>query len=217
MKLFIDAYEYILKNTDAFWHSVQTHLILSFTAVALGIIICVPLGIYLAKKTKGSMAIMNTINIGRIIPSLAVLALAMPYVGIGFTPSLLALTLLVCPPILINTMTAFREVDKSIIEAAYGMGMDKARVIRKVEFPLALPVIITGIRTASVEVISSATLAAFIGAGGLGVFIINGIALAQPSMLLVGAIPVAILALMAEVIFGGIEKLIVHRHYKFKI
>jgi osmoprotectant transport system permease protein len=207
MKLFIDAYEYILKNTDAFWHSVQTHLILSFTAVALGIIICVPLGIYLAKKTKGSMAIMNTINIGRIIPSLAVLALAMPYVGIGFTPSLLALTLLVCPPILINTMTAFREVDKSIIEAAYGMGMDKARVIRKVEFPLALPVIITGIRTASVEVISSATLAAFIGAGGLGVFIINGIALAQPSMLLVGAIPVAILALMAEVIFGGIEKL----------
>ncbi|MCK9912109.1 ABC transporter permease, partial [Microbacteriaceae bacterium K1510] len=132
-------------------------------------------------------------NIGRIIPSLAVLALAMPYVGIGFTPSLIALTLLVCPPILINTVTAFKELDKSVIEAAYGMGMDKARVMRKIEFPLALPVVITGIKTASVEVIASAALAAFIGGGGLGEFILNGIALAQSSLLLVGAIPIALL------------------------
>ncbi|MFC4766262.1 ABC transporter permease [Effusibacillus consociatus] len=207
MEIFIDAYQYVIQNTGDFWHAIYVHLSLSFIAVVIGILICVPLGIYLVKKKRGSMVILNAINIGRIIPSLAVLALAMPYVGIGFTPSLIALALLVCPPILINTITAFNEVDKSIIEAAYGMGMDKARVIRTVEIPLALPVIITGIRTASVEVIASATLAAFIGGGGLGEFIINGIALAQPSMLLVGAIPVAILALMAEVIFGGIEKL----------
>lgn len=207
MEVLIEAYSYILRNSDTFLSSVKTHLQLSFIAVGIGILICVPLGIYIAKKTKASMIIMNAINIGRIIPSLAVLALIMPFVGIGFMPALIALTLLVCPPILINTVTAFKEVDKSVVEAAYGMGMDKARVTRKIEFPLALPVIITGIRTASVEVIASTTLAAFIGAGGLGVFIINGIAGANTALLLVGAIPVAMLALIAELVFGGVEKL----------
>nr|WP_254119549.1 ABC transporter permease [Bacillus sp. FJAT-29790] len=202
-----EAYKYILNNSEVFFEAVKIHLVLSFVAVGLGIIICVPLGIYLAKTEKASLIIMNIVNVGRIIPSLAVLALVMPFVGIGFVPSLIALTLLVCPPILINTVIAVKEVDKSIVEAAYGMGMNKARVIRKVEFPLALPVIITGVRTASVEVIASATLAAFIGGGGLGVFIINGIAGANASMLLVGAIPVALLAFLAEFTIGGIEKL----------
>lgn len=206
MELFIDAFTYIRENSSDFWQAVNIHLLLSFLALAIGVSACVPLGIYLAKKNKGSMIILNAINIGRIIPSLAVLALAMPYVGIGFTPSLIALTLLVCPPILINTVTAFKELDKSVIEAAYGMGMDKGRVLRKVEIPLALPVIITGIKTASVEVIASTALASFIGGGGLGEFILNGIALAQSSLLLVGAIPIAILALLAEIIFDRIEK-----------
>ncbi|WP_126425526.1 ABC transporter permease [Brevibacillus marinus] len=206
MALLLEAYQYLLQNQSDFWHAVYTHLLLSFLALGIGVAICVPLGIYLAKTNRGSMVILNAVNIGRIIPSLAVLALAMPYIGVGFGPSLLALSLLVCPPILINTVTAFRELDKSVIEAAYGMGMDHRRVLRTVEIPLALPVIITGIRTAAVEVIASAALAAFIGGGGLGEYILNGIALAQTSLLLVGAIPIAILALLAEVIFGGIEK-----------
>ncbi|NGQ94856.1 ABC transporter permease [Brevibacillus sp. SYP-B805] len=206
MALLLEAYQYLLENQSDFWHAVNTHLLLSFLALGIGVVICVPLGIYLAKTNRGSMVILNAVNIGRIIPSLAVLALAMPYIGVGFGPSLLALSLLVCPPILINTVTAFRELDKSVIEAAYGMGMDHRRVLRTVEIPLALPVIITGIKTAAVEVIASAALAAFIGGGGLGEYILNGIALAQTSLLLVGAIPIAILALLAEVIFGGIEK-----------
>lgn len=202
-----EAFNYIFTNMEVFIEAVKIHLLLSFVAVGIGILVCVSLGIFLAKTEKASLIIMNIVNVGRIIPSLAVLALVMPFVGIGFVPSLIALTLLVCPPILINTVIAVKEVDKSIVEAAYGMGMNKARVIRKVELPLALPVIITGVRTASVEVIASATLAAFIGGGGLGVFIINGIAGANASMLLVGAIPVALLALIAEFTFGGIEKL----------
>ena len=204
------AYNYILNNPEMFIEAVKVHLLLSIAAVSIGITICVPLGIFLAKVEKASLIIMNLVNIGRIIPSLAVLALVMPFVGIGFVPSLIALTLLVCPPILINTVIAVKEVDKNIVEAAFGMGMGKARVIRKIELPLALPVIITGIRTSSVEVIASATLAAFIGGGGLGVFIINGIAGANASMLLVGAIPVAILALLTEFIFGRIEKFTTH-------
>ncbi|MFC3885636.1 ABC transporter permease [Bacillus songklensis] len=208
MSLFAEAFQYMMEHLSELFHAVKIHLLLSFIALLIGVLICIPLGVYLGKSKQGkrTMLILNIVYMGRIIPSLAILALAMPYIGIGFTPSLVALTLLVCPPILINTVTAFRELDKSIIEAAYGMGMGKARVLHKVELPLALPVIITGIRTSSVEVIASATLAAFIGAGGLGEFIINGIAMAQPSMLLVGAIPVAILAILAEVAFGRIEK-----------
>ncbi|PLS14789.1 glycine/betaine ABC transporter [Bacillus sp. M6-12] len=202
-----EAYNYILNNSEHFFEAVKIHLFLSFAAVGIGILLCVPLGIYLAKTEKASLIIMNIVNVGRIIPSLAILALVMPFVGIGFFPSLIALTLLVCPPILINTVIAVKEVDSSIVEAAFGMGMSNARVIRKIEIPLALPVIITGVRTASVEVIASATLAAFIGGGGLGVFIINGIAGANAYLLLVGAIPVAILALLAEFTFSGIEKL----------
>lgn len=195
-----------MQNSSQFMEAVKVHLMLSFSALAIGIVICVPLGIFLAKSNRVSMVVLNVVNIGRIIPSLAVLALAMPYVGVGFKPSLIALTLLVCPPILINTVAAFKEVDPNIIEAAYGMGMEKSRVLRKVEFPLALPVIITGIRTASVEVIAGASLAAFIGGGGLGVFVLNGVALIKPSLLLVGAVPIALLAFAVELVASRIER-----------
>jgi osmoprotectant transport system permease protein len=206
LEILSKAFYYVSDHSDLLWDAIQVHLLLSATAIGIGILICVPLGIFISRLHKGSTIVLNTIYMGRIVPSLAALAIMMPYVGIGFKPSLIVLTLLVCPPILINTYTAFKEVDKSIIEAAYGMGMNKTRVIRRVEFPLALPVIITGIRTASVECISTATLAAFIGAGGLGEFILNGIGLADSSLLLVGAVPVAVLALLAEIVLGRVEK-----------
>jgi osmoprotectant transport system permease protein len=206
MDIFSSAFKYVLDKPDVFWDAVRVHLILSFTAIGLGILVCVPLGILISRLHKGAAIVLNVMYIGRIVPSLAALAIMMPYFGIGFKPSLIALFLLVCPPILINTYTAFKEVDKNIIEAAYGMGMSKMRVIRRVEFPLALPVVITGIRTASVECIATATLTAFIGAGGLGEFIINGIGMADSSLILVGAIPVALLAFLAEIILSRIEK-----------
>ncbi|MBP1995182.1 ABC transporter permease [Paenibacillus eucommiae] len=206
MGTFREAWQYIMNNQATFAEAVKVHLLLSISALAIGLVICIPLGIFLAKSNRISMVVLNAVNIGRIIPSLAVLALAMPYVGIGFKPALIALTLLVCPPILINTVTAFKEVDPNVIEAAYGMGMEKSRVLRIIEFPLALPVIITGIRTASVEVIAGASLAAFIGGGGLGVFVLNGVALIKPSLLLVGAIPIALLAFSVELIAARIEK-----------
>lgn len=206
MDILSSAFNYVKDKPDLLWEAVRIHLILSFSAIGLGILVCVPLGILISRLHKGAAIVLNAIYIGRIIPSLAALAIMMPYFGIGFKPSLIALFLLVCPPILINTYTAFNGVDKSIIEAAYGMGMSKIRVIRRVEIPLALPVIITGIRTASVESIATATLTAFIGAGGLGEFIINGIGMADSSQILVGAIPVAVLAVLAEIILNRIEK-----------
>jgi osmoprotectant transport system permease protein len=126
--------------------------------------------------------------------------------GTGFRPSLLALAVLAFPPVIINTYAGMRDVSRPIVEAAYGMGMESAQVLRQVELPLALPAIIAGIRTAAVEVISSATLAAFIGGGGLGDFITRGFALYDPKIMLVGAVPVALLALASEAILGGLQR-----------
>jgi osmoprotectant transport system permease protein len=141
-------------------------------------------------------------NALRVIPSLAVLFLMLPYLGLGFPPSLVALTFLAIPPVLINTFAGLHGVDQAVIESAFGMGMSSSQVLFQIELPLAVPAIVTGIRIAAVEVISSATLASFIGGGGLGDFITRGFALYDVPIMLVGAIPVALLALMSETVWS---------------
>ena len=123
---------------------------------------------------RAAFAAINVANVGRTLPSLAVLALVMPLLGTGFAPSLFALTLLALPPILINTLAGMRGIDPEIVDAARGMGMTRAEILAKIEWPLALPVIFAGLRTAAIQVISGAVLAAFIGGGGLGDFITAG-------------------------------------------
>ena len=130
----------------------------------------------------------------------------MPMMGTGFVPSLFALTLLALPPILINTYTAVRQVEPDVVDAARGMGMTRNEIRRKVELPLALPVIFAGIRTAAVQVISGAVLAAYIGGGGLGDFITAGIAMMALPQLLVGAIPATLLALGTDRLFGALQR-----------
>jgi osmoprotectant transport system permease protein len=150
---------------------------------------------------------MNVFNAFRVIPSLAILFLALPYLGLGFLPSLVALTVLAFPPVLINTYAGLRGVDPAVVEAAFGMGMAPSQVLRQVEIPLAVPTILAGVRTAAVEVISSATLASFIGGGGLGDFITRGFALYDVRIMLVGAIPVAFLALTSEALLSSFQRL----------
>lgn len=200
------AYAYLLENQGEFRDNLITHLRLSFTALALALVICVPLGIWAAKQRWVAGPIINLSNALRVVPSLAILFLALPYLGLGFTPSLVALTILACPPILINTYAGFRSVDRAIVEAARGMGMAPAQVLRSIEFPLALPVLIAGIRIAAVEVIASATLAAFIAGDGLGNFIQIGFAVNRPEIMLVGTIPVALLALLADALLAGVQR-----------
>ncbi len=201
------ALEFVRHNPNLFWMAVRVHLSLSLLSLTVAVLLCVPLGIAAARYTGVSIVAVNLFGLGRIIPSLAVLALALPYLGLGFKPSLIALTLLACPPVLLNTHAGFKKVDPVVIEAAYGMGMDARMVALKVEFPLALPVIMAGIRIAAVEVVASAALASIIGGGGLGDFIIAGINLANNSIVMVGAIPVAIMALAFDFFFSGIERL----------
>jgi osmoprotectant transport system permease protein len=193
------AYTYAVEHSDEFLEALQQHLLYVVIALGIGILLCVPLGILTARSRLVALVALNSANILRVIPSLAILFLAIPYFGLSFQAAAIALTILALPPILINTNVAFRTIDPAVLEAARGMGMTWWEMLRTVELPLALPVMLAGIKTAMVEVIASATLAAFIGGGGLGTFITQGFALYDISILLVGAIPVALLAVLAEI------------------
>ena len=182
------------------------HLWLVAVALGIGLVVCVPLGILTSRSRLAALTFINGFNALRVIPSLAILFLAIPYFGASRTSALIALTVLALPPILINTDTAFRRINPAVREAALGMGMSRGQLLRRIEIPLALPVVLAGVRTATVEVIASATLAAFIGAGGLGIYITRGFALFDNRILLVGAVPVALLALVAEVGLGALQR-----------
>ena len=199
MDLLGQAYTYAVEHSDEFLEALQQHLLYVGIALGIGILLCVPLGILTARSRLVALVALNSANILRVIPSLAILFLAIPYFGLSFQAAAIALTILALPPILINTNVAFRTIDPAVLEAARGMGMTGWEMLRAVELPLALPVMLAGIKTAMVEVIASATLAAFIGGGGLGTFITQGFALYDISILLVGAIPVALLAVLAEI------------------
>lgn len=202
------AYGYALANRAMFAEALSTHIRLSMLALAIGAVLCIPLGLYIARRRPLSRELSGLFSALRVIPSLAILFLAVPYLGLGFLPALVALAVLACPPILINTEAAFRGVDPAVLEAARGMGMDTRQVLWRVEVPLAAPVLVAGVRTAAVEVFASATLAAFIGGGGLGDFIYRGFALFEPPVMLVGAISVAILTLGVEGILAGMQRLL---------
>ena len=202
------AYTYAVGHRPELIEAVQQHLWLVAVALGIGIIVCVPLGIWTSRSRWAALTVINLFNGLRVIPSLAVLFLAIPYWGLSFTSSVIALTLLVLPPILINTDAAYRTIEPAIREAARGMGMTPGQILWRVETPLALPVIVTGIRTAATEVLASATLAAFIGAGGLGLFVVRGFSLYSIPILLVGAIPVALLTLVAEIVLSGVQRVL---------
>ena len=204
--LLVEAWQFILAHPERFLAALGTHTALSASALAIAISIAVPIGVLLSRAQRAAQIAIAGANIGRTLPSLAVLALVMPVLGTGFVPSLFALTLLALPPILINTYTAVRQVEPEVVDAARGMGMTRNEIRRKVELPLALPVIFAGIRTAAVQVISGAVLAAYIGGGGLGDFITAGIAMMALPQLFVGAIPATLLALGTDRLFGALQR-----------
>lgn len=201
MTLFAAAWRYFLEDQERFARLLTQHLVLSVCALTIALLLCIPLGIWIAYRPRLAQGVINFFNTLRILPSLVILFLALPYLGLGFRPALIALTVLACPPILINTYAGVRSVDPATREAALGVGMSPWQALRRVELPLALPVLLTGVRIATVEVIASATLAAFIAGGGLGDYILRGFALNEPPIMLVGAAAVALLALLAEGLF----------------
>ena len=200
------ALAWIAEHPGTFLDALGIHLTLSLSSLALGIAIGVPGGTALARHPALAVVAINAAGTLRTVPSLAILALMLPLLGTGFLPSFAALSVYALPPILVNTYAGVRQVDPDAVDAATGMGMTRLQIALRIELPLAAPVIFAGIRTAAVQTIAGATLAAFIGGGGLGDFITAGIAIMDTPRLLVGAVPVALLAIGAELLFGGIER-----------
>jgi osmoprotectant transport system permease protein len=202
----MQAWEYANRHPDRFWRNTAIHVDLSLLAVGIGILVAIPLGILLTRNRRAAFVVINLAATGRTIPAIAILALLLPALGIGFRPALVALTLLAIPPILTNTYVGLTQVDPDAVEAARAMGMNTWELLRKIELPLVMPIVFAGVRTSAVQVVASATLATFIGGGGLGDFIQAGIAMNDTSQLLVGGIPVALLALGTDWISGWCER-----------
>jgi osmoprotectant transport system permease protein len=185
------------------------HLWLSGLALVIALVIAVPLGFYVGHTGRGGTAAVNAAGVGRAIPSYALLLVLFPILGFGLVAPLLALVLLALPPILANVYVGLRGVDREIVDAGRGMGMRESEVLTGVELPAAMPVIIAGTRSAAVAIIATATLAALIGGGGLGRYIVDGFALQDDGMLVSGALLVAILALAVERTFTLAERRLV--------
>jgi len=174
------------------------HLGLSGATVLVGAAIGLPVGLAIGHSGRGSGVAIAVAGLGRAVPSYALLIFFVPIVGLGFAAAFPALVLLAIPPMLVNTHAALRGVDREAIEAGRAMGMTEPGLLRDVEIPLALPSIVAGFRTASVQVVATATLAALVAGGGLGRYIVDGLGLQQEDRLLAGAILVALLALVVE-------------------
>ncbi|HEY7875640.1 MAG TPA: ABC transporter permease [Actinomycetota bacterium] len=185
---------------------VLEHLQMSFGAVLLAALIALPVGLYIGHTRKGTFVAVSIANLGRAIPSFAILALAVPFLGIGFKPTLVTLVVLAIPPILTNTYVGVQGVDRDTVESARGMGMTGGQVLRRLELPLSVPLMLAGLRTSAVQVVATATLAALIGWGGLGRYIIDGFATGDRVEVVAGAILVAVVAILTETVFGVVQR-----------
>jgi osmoprotectant transport system permease protein len=194
------------------WGQTWTHIKLSVTALALATVTGLALGVLCAKVGKVAAFLVITVsNLGRTVPTFAIITLILALTSLGFWPAVLGLYLLGIPPILLNAYTGVKEVDPGIVEASRGMGLRPWQVLGRVELPIAMPLVFAGIRTSSVQIIATAALAGLVGAGGLGVIVASGLANGQDDVLLAGAIPITILAALSEVLFGGAERLVTPR------
>jgi osmoprotectant transport system permease protein len=181
----------------------------TFIPIVLCVLIAIPLGVLVAPNPVAAFLAANVSGAARAIPTIAFLAAAIPLLGIGFTPTIVALTLLGIPPVLLNTVAGLRGVDPAAIEAGRGMGMTARQVLARVQIPLVLPVVAAGVRTAGVQIAATTPLAGLIGGGGYGDYIYTGLLFSLPAglpALLVGAIGVAALALLTEITLSAVQR-----------
>ncbi len=198
---------FLQENQAELLEKTWEHISISLLSLLAAIIVAVPLGIVLTKSDKLAKVVLSITSVLQTVPSLAILAMMIPFFGIGTVPAVIALFLYVLLPILNNTYLGIQSVNKDAREAGRAMGMTQNQLLRMVELPLAVPVIMSGIRLSAVYAISWATLASYIGAGGLGDFIFNGLNLYQPKLIIAGAVVVTLLALVTDFALAYIEKI----------
>jgi osmoprotectant transport system permease protein len=187
------------------------HLGYSLLATAIAAAIALPIGVLIGHTGRGAVFAVNLTNLGRAIPTLGIIILVFILAGFGIVPVLVALTALAVPPIVTNSYVGVRSVDPEVREAAEGMGMRGRQVLWRVELPVAMPLIMAGIRTSTVQVVATATLAAYVGLGGLGRYLIDGFSQRDLPQVVGGAILVAVLALLIELALGRLQTLVVSR------
>ncbi|AGK55348.1 ABC transporter permease/substrate-binding protein [Bacillus sp. 1NLA3E] len=200
-----EFWTYITTNYQQILSLLGQHLYLSVFSVSIAIVIGVPLGILISKEPKLSKPIIGTTNVIQAVPSLALLGFLIPFIGIGSTPAVVMVVLYSLLPIVKNTYTGLTNIDSDILEAAEGIGLTKSQTMRKIQLPLAFPMIMAGIRISAVTAVGLMTIAAFVGAGGLGYLVFSGVQTVDNNMILGGAIPACILALLIDFVVGKLE------------
>jgi osmoprotectant transport system permease protein len=204
VKTFENAIEFLGDNTGLIWDKTVEHIWLSLASLAVALVVAIPLGVWLGHLHRGSFLAINVSNVGRALPSLAVISIGLGLLGVGFTNVMVALVILAAPVMLTNAYVAVDRVDQDAVRAARAMGMTPLQVLWRVELPLALPLIFAGIRTAAVYVVATAPLAALAGGGGLGDIIVN-----QPTYgpegVVAGSIAIAALAFATEGVFALLQ------------
>jgi osmoprotectant transport system permease protein len=210
MQTFIDAIEFLFDNLGLIWDKTVDHLVLSGAAIGVAIAVAIPLGVWLGHLHRGSFLAINVSNVGRALPSLAVISIGLGLLGVGFLNVMVALVILAAPVMLTNAYVAVDQVDPDAVRAARAMGMRPLQVLLRVELPLALPLMFAGIRTAAVYVVATAPLAALAGGGGLGDIIVN-----QPTYgpegVVAGSIAIAALAFATDGVFALLQRLVTPR------
>lgn len=205
--------------TDNWWGRrgiatrIVDHVEISVAATAIGAAVAIPAALWLGHIRRGGTVATAVVNVGRAVPSFAIVALALPFslrygFGLGFWPTMVALVALALPPIFTNTYAGITGIDDAVVDAARGMGMRGGEVLWRVEAPNALPLLLTGLRVSAVQVVATATLGAFVGFGGLGAFIYEGFRQNDDGKLLTGAVLVAVLSIATELLFGVGQRLL---------
>jgi osmoprotectant transport system permease protein len=210
MQTFVDAIEFLFDNLSLIWDKTVEHLALSGASVGVAMAIAIPLGVWLGHLHRGSFLAINVSNVGRALPSLAVISIGLGLLGVGFLNVMVALVILAAPVMLTNAYVAVNQVDPDAVRAARGMGMTPFQTLWRVELPLALPLMFAGIRTAAVYVVATAPLAALAGGGGLGDVIVN-----QPTYgpegVVAGSIAIALLAFATDGVFALLQHFVTPR------
>lgn len=205
MGTFGDAIRFLGENFGLVWEKTVEHLVLSGASIGVAIVLAVPLGVWLGHLHRGSFVAINVSNVGRALPSLAVISIGLGILGVGFENVLVALVILAAPVMFTNAFVAVDQVGQDAVQAARAMGMTPLQVLLRVEMPLAMPLIFAGIRTAAVYVVATATLAALAGGGGMGDIIVN-----QPTYgtagVVAGSLAIAVLAFATEGLFAALQR-----------
>jgi osmoprotectant transport system permease protein len=207
MDTFVHSFTFFGRHTGLIWDKTLAHLAISFASIGVALAIAIPLGVWLGHLHRGSLLAINVSNLGRALPSLAVISVGLGILGIGFWNVLVALVVLGGPVILTNAYVAVDGVDRNAVQAAYAMGMRPWQVLVRVEIPLALPLIFAGVRTATVYVVATATLATFAGGGGLGDIIVNEPTYGTPGVV-AGCLAIIVLAFAIDGLLALLQRFV---------